>query len=167
MSKHSDSSVLQPFPAERHNHADCLEGAVAQVERQCIDRGLRLTKLRRRVLELIWASHAPVKAYDLLDQLRNERAGAAPPTVYRALDFLAEQGFIHRIESLNAYIGCGGPEREHQGQFLICGACGDTAELNDPDISALLRSKAETLGFKLGVSTVELKGYCARCRVGR
>ncbi|NIN34158.1 MAG: transcriptional repressor, partial [Gammaproteobacteria bacterium] len=72
-------------------------------------RDVRLTPLRRRVLQLVWRSHEPVKAYDLLQILQSEKKGAAPPTIYRALDFLQEQGFVHKLESLNAYIGCSGP----------------------------------------------------------
>ena len=157
------NDVLRPFPDQRHDHDACRSEALAQVVAACAERGLRLTPLRRRVLELIWSSHTPVKAYDLLDGLRREHAAAAPPTVYRALEFLVEQGFIHRIESLNAYIGCSEPEQAHQGQFLICDSCGDAAELSDPDIAAVLRRKAEMLGFQLDVCTVELKGRCARC----
>lgn len=163
MARNAGDAVLQPFHGKRHDHAHCLNDALTHAEQVCAQRGLRLTKLRRRVLELVWDSHSPVKAYDLLDRLRPEHAGAAPPTVYRALEFLTEQSFIHRIESLNAYVGCGGRGREHQGQFLICGRCGEAAELNDPDIAAVLRRKAEALGFRLDDYTVELQGRCARC----
>jgi Fur family zinc uptake transcriptional regulator len=153
----------QAFPAEGHNHKACLADALRQAETACQRRGARLTALRRRVLELVWASHAPVKAYDLLDQLRAEHAKAAPPTVYRALDFLVAEGLIHRIESLNAFIGCAGPTHSHQGQFLICRVCGAAAELNDPEIAALLKEKAARLGFRIDQPTVELKGLCPRC----
>jgi Fur family zinc uptake transcriptional regulator len=153
----------QAFPAEGHNHKACLADALRQAEAACQRRGARLTALRRRVLELVWASHAPVKAYDLLDQLRAEHAKAAPPTVYRALDFLVAEGLIHRIESLNAFIGCAGPAHAHQGQFLICRICGAAAELNDPEIAALLKEKAARLGFRIDQPTVELKGLCPRC----
>lgn len=156
-------AFVQPFSCLHQDHAHCLSDALKRVTAISTERGLRLTKLRRQVLELIWASHMPVKAYDLLNQLRLEHAAAAPPTVYRALDFLVEQGFVHRIESLNAYIGCDIPERDHQGQFLICEDCGMAAELRDPDIAALLHGKAEKLGFRVDVSTVEIKGRCPRC----
>ena len=156
--------IVPSFPEEDHNHRACLSQAITAAEQACEARGVRLTKLRRRVLELIWASHAPVKAYDLLDQLRGEHAGAAPPTVYRALDFLAAEGLIHRIESLNAFVGCAGPDHDHQGQFLICHRCGETAELDDPDIAALLRRKAAGIGFRVEQSMVELKGLCPRCQ---
>jgi len=162
----TESSVLQSFPERNHDHKDCLAQAIAAAERACAARGVRLTDLRRRVLELIWDSHTPVKAYDLLDRLRQERSGVAPPTVYRALDFLAAEGLVHRIESLNAFVGCGGPGQGHQGQFLICERCGEAAELNDPDINAVLEDKARRLGFRVDRFTVELKGRCPRCAEG-
>ena len=163
MSQSEIDAVLQPFPDEGHDHDSCLEDAIGQAEAACERSGVRLTKLRRRVLELIWASHAPVKAYELLDQLKADHAGAAPPTVYRALEFLAAEGLIHRIESLNAFVGCGGPGQSHQGQFLICRSCGGAAELNDPEIDALLREKAARLGFAIDRAMIELNGLCPRC----
>ena len=98
-------------------------------EKLCAAKGLRFTPLRRRVLELVWSGHKPVGAYALLDQLRDEDLGSAPPTVYRALDFLIEHGLIHRIERMNAFIGCSHPGEAHRGFFLICGECGNAEEL--------------------------------------
>lgn len=151
------------FPQRNHDHSHCLEDALAAAERRCAASGGRLTELRRRVLELVWQSHEPVKAYELMEQLRRERSGVAPPTVYRALDFLRAEGLIHRIESLNAFVGCGEPSEAHQGQFLICDRCGGAAEVNDPEIDQLLAAKAARLGFRLARATVELRGVCPRC----
>src|SRR5581483_8522848 len=101
------------FAPPGHDHALCIDDALAAAERQCAARGARLTEQRRRVLELIWKSHAPVGAYTLLDRLREGGVRAQPPTVYRALEFLVENGLIHRIESLNAYVGCADPDQRH------------------------------------------------------
>lgn len=156
--------VLRAFKTRRHAHTRCVTDALAAAEAACLRRGRRLTALRRRVLELVWASHGPVKAYDVLERLREERARAAPPTVYRALDFLQAEGLVHRIESLNAYVGCGEPARAHRGQFLICRCCGTVAEMDDAEVSALLAGKARRLGFELHGETIELSGLCAHCR---
>ncbi|MDX1710009.1 MAG: transcriptional repressor, partial [Rhodovibrionaceae bacterium] len=118
------------FPAPEHDHRHCVEQALGEAADLCRQRGARLTPIRRRVLELVWASHKAVGAYEILDALRSEHAGAAPPTVYRALDFLIAQGFVHRIESLNAFVGCPHPADRHAGQFLICLDCGAAAELD-------------------------------------
>ena len=162
-----NSRVLKPFKATGHAHQDCLNNALATADKTCCERGVRLTKLRRRVLELVWGSHEPVKAYDILDKLRAEHAGSAPPTVYRALDFLQAEGMVHKIESLNAYIGCGQPDNKHISQFLICHDCGAVAEMDDAEIRQLLSEKAERLGFRIDHETIEIKGRCAACSAGR
>jgi len=161
-----NSSVLKPFKATGHAHQDCLNKALATAEKTCSDRGVRLTKLRRRVLELVWNSHEPVKAYDILNKLRTEHAGSAPPTVYRALDFLQTEGMVHKIESLNAYVGCGQPDNKHISQFLICHHCGAVAEMDDVEIRQLLSEKARGLGFRIDHETIEIKGLCAACSAG-
>lgn len=162
-----NSRVLMPFKATGHAHQDCLASALASAEKTCGDRGLRLTKLRRRVLELVWNSHEPVKAYDILDKLRTEHAGSAPPTVYRALDFLQAEGMVHKIKTLNAYVGCGQPDNNHISQFLICHACGTVAEMDDMEIRQLLSEKAQALGFQIDHEMIEIKGLCAACRAHR
>ena len=159
----STSSVVSPFPGEGHDHQRCIDAALAAAEQRCQARGRRLTPLRRRVLELIWASHQPVKAYDLLAALRVDSASAAPPTVYRALDFLIAERLVHRLASLNAYVGCGHPGHRHTGQFLICRGCQAVAELDDPEIESLLEARASELGFARVDQTIELEGLCPRC----
>lgn len=143
------------------------QALLAQIEQACAKRGLRLTALRRRVMELILAQPKPVKAYDLLDQIRQERGGAAPPTVYRALDFLLEHGFIHKLESINAFIGCdhlhGDGECGHQPPFLICDSCAVTVELDDSRAAEVLAKEARRLGFTPQAQTLEIHGLCARC----
>jgi Fur family zinc uptake transcriptional regulator len=155
--------VIVPFKAADHSHGRCLDSALAKAEQACKARGLRLTPLRRRVLELIWGSHEPVKAYDALDRLRGEHKGAAPATVYRALEFLLRQGLVHKIESLNAYIGCGEPGHNTASQFLICHRCGEVAELDDDEVTALIAARAGKLGFAVDSQTIEVQGCCAKC----
>src|SRR5699024_7737219 len=94
------------FAHNEHDRTACVSDALARADRICRPQGRRLTPMRRRVLELVWNSHKPVKAYDLLEAIRSNRNNAAPITVYRALDFLQEAGLVHRIESLNAFVGC-------------------------------------------------------------
>lgn len=156
--------ILAPFKSTNHVHSHCMKSALTKAETVCRSRGLRLTRLRRRVLELVWGSHEPVKAYEILEHLGKERKRAAPPTVYRALDFLQGEGFVHRIESMNAYIGCGEPGHQGASQFLICQECGEVAELDDDEILAVILRKTERLGFHVDDQTVELKGLCKSCR---
>jgi Fur family transcriptional regulator, zinc uptake regulator len=155
--------VRSDFHRRRHDHSRCVQHALRAAERLCAARGLRFTALRRRVLELVWHGHRPVRAYDVLAKLGREHRGAAPPTVYRALDFLLEHGFVHRIESLNAYVGCGDPSARHAGQFLICRECQATAELDDPAIARTIDKKARRIGFAPDQQTIEVTGLCPDC----
>lgn len=152
------------FPVPDHDHGPCVVHALEAAEAECKRRGARLTEIRRRVLELVWQSHVPVGAYALLETLGREGFNAAPPTVYRALDFLLAHGLIHRIERLNAFMGCSRPGVPHAGQFLLCTGCGTAAELNDPAIDAAVTAAAARLGFTLTGQTVEADGLCAVCR---
>jgi Fur family zinc uptake transcriptional regulator len=152
------------FPAERHDHESCVGTALDRAAALCSRRGARLTDLRREVLALVWQGHEPVGAYHILDALRHRHPGAAPPTVYRALEFLMDQGLIHRIESLNAYVGCDRPGAPHVSQFLICTRCGTTAELDDPGIAAAVGRGAAALGFAVERQTIEVRGRCPHCR---
>ena len=141
--------------------------ALRHAEALCARRGAQLTALRRRVLEMVLEAGQPVGAYALLDRLRAERPGAAPPTVYRALDFLLENGLIHRVERLNAFLPCieagHGHDHDHPHQFLICGRCGRTTELSDDAVARALAEAARAAGFHPGRATVEVDGTCAAC----
>lgn len=151
------------FPARGHDHGSCIADALDLAEQACRERGLRFTDIRRRVLEIVWNRHAPIGAYEILDILQEAQRRAAPPTVYRALDFLVEHGFVHKIESLNAFVGCGHPGDDHTGQFLICGECRQVGEIDDPEIAALIAKKAATIGFSVSRQTIEIEGLCRNC----
>jgi len=152
------------FIATDHDHAHCVSLALQTAEELCRERGQRLTALRRRVLELVWANHRPVGAYGLLEMMRDQSGQVAPATVYRALDFLQEQGLVHRLASLNAFIGCAFPGAPHTGQFLICTTCQGLAELDDGKITEALRESASASGFAISHTTVEVLGLCPHCR---
>ena len=159
-----DAVVLQDFASQHHDHHHCVADALKAAEKVCAARGERFTPLRRAVFELLWSSHKPVKAYDLLAQLALTHDRPAPPTVYRALDFLQEAGLVHKLESLNSYIGCGEPGRAHQGQFLICEKCGVVAELDDAELTARIDTSARRIGFKVNDETIEISGLCRDCQ---
>nr|WP_314492791.1 zinc uptake transcriptional repressor Zur [uncultured Pseudomonas sp.] len=156
---------MTPLAHRPHDHSRCVHSALTEADDLCARQGLRLTALRRRVLELVWQSHKPLGAYDILAVL-SEQDGrrAAPPTVYRALDFLLENGLVHRIASLNAFIGCTHPEHAHQGQFLICKSCHVALELEQASISEAILASAAEVGFSVENQTVEVVGLCGNCR---
>jgi Fur family zinc uptake transcriptional regulator len=148
---------------EHHHHTHNARAFVREVAAACEARGLRLTEIRSQVLELIAASEKPIKAYDLLDKLKDDRSNAAPPTVYRALDFLLENGFIHKLQSINAYVGCHHPSVAHHVPFLICDVCESAIEICDERVAKLLSEQAKALGFQTRAQTLEVHGVCERC----
>ena len=143
-----------------------LTSALARADALCAERGVRLTAQRRRVLELVCRAERPVGAYEILDQLR-DGGPAAPPTVYRALDWLLAQGLVHKLETLHAYIGCTHPEHPHASQFLICDGCGGVTELEDPTIAGSLATVAAETGFRPSRPIVEVIGTCSDCAAKR
>ncbi len=148
------------------HHVHDAAGFVHAVERACNERSLRLTAIRARVLSLVAEAGKPIKAYDLLEQVRDgEGAGAAaPPTVYRALDFLLANGFIHKLESINAFVACHHPNSaQHSVPFLICDRCHSATELEDASIVASLDAAARGLGFAPQAQTLEVHGLWAKC----
>ena len=147
----------------KHDHLNCIENAIELAESICAQNDLRFTKIRRRVLELVWNSHEAIKAYDIREMLQKDDISAKPPTAYRALDFLLEHGFIHRIESLNAYIGCPHPEHVHNCQLLICKQCGLVKEMDKADLSASLQKYAKEFEFTLVSQVIEVHGLCKKC----
>ena len=157
-------SPMSAAATTAHDHDHCIDDAMARAEALCAKRGSRFTDLRRNVLQLIWADHKAVKAYDLIDRLsEKENSSVKPPTVYRALDFLMEHGLVHKVESLNAYIGCPHPDESHLSQFLICDACEDVQELSVPGASEALLGAAQAKDFSVKKQTVEVHGVCGKC----
>lgn len=137
---------------------------LAQAEQHCRQQGVRLTPLRREVLALILSAKKPVGAYDLLAQLGHDDRPAAPPTVYRSLDFLMEHGFIHRLASINAYLSCCHPAHRHQSIFLICTACQRTDELPVGQLATPLQALTAQQQFQVAQSLIELSGLCQDCQ---
>ncbi|WP_066094639.1 transcriptional repressor [Xanthomonas massiliensis] len=158
-------STLHACTDPRH-HVEDAAGFVAAVERACRDRGLRLTPIRANVLRLIAEAGKPVKAYDLLEWVREGKGvGAdAPPTVYRALDFLMANGFVHKLSSVNAFVACHHPSSaRHSVPFLICDQCHSAVELEDREVVSQLEKRAKALGFRPQAQTLEVHGLCAEC----
>lgn len=146
-----------------HNHAQCLHEAMATAARLCQERGVQLTPIRQQILALIWSDHKAVKAYDLLDRIKPLQSGAKPATVYRALDFLIEQGLIHRIESLNAFIGCTCPDHQHELLLLICKQCNEVEERSAPDVMRSLTAEIKHANFIAQNKAIEIHGVCNKC----
>lgn len=151
------------IPSTSHNHDACAAKALSQASNAASANGIRLTPLRHYVLEMLLASHRPLGAYDVLAALAREDSPArpSPPTVYRALDFLLEQGFIHRVASRNAFVACFSPGKRHRAHLLICRGCGQVGEMADRNLEDALDDAAGR--FRVEQEHVELHGLCEEC----
>ncbi|ABN84601.1 ferric uptake regulator family protein [Burkholderia pseudomallei] len=141
-----------------------LAARLSRADAFAAEQGLAWTPLRRQVYERVLAAGRPIGAYDLLTELEPQRGRVPPTTVYRALEFLVEHGFIHRIESKNAFIACCEIGKPHEGQFLICEECGDTVEIPGGDLAKQLSSSPPAHGFEVHRQVVELTGLCGQCK---
>lgn len=147
-----------------HSHDASIDEALERADRLCAQRAVRLTPLRRRVLKQIWQSREAIKAYDLLRQLSSADHTVKPPTIYRALDFLLEQGLIHRIESVNGFVGCDRPHKAHHFQMFICRDCGQVSECGSDSVQRALNKEAARQGFLPEERVIEIRGLCSRCQ---
>jgi Fur family zinc uptake transcriptional regulator len=147
-----------------HVHAESQEAALTLAEEYCRERGEKLTPIRRKVLELLLNSGRATKAYSLLDDMRQIHPGSAPPTVYRALDFLLSAGLVHRIESINAFTVCHDLTQCQHGILVVCQQCGNVTELHQPKLRQALVAQIEDAGYRLASDEIELKGLCAACQ---
>jgi Fur family zinc uptake transcriptional regulator len=158
--------MTEVFPAPDHNHARCAADVIAHAEQLCATRAQRLTPMRRKVLEVLAASHKPLGAYEIIDAAAANGPRPAPITIYRALDFLMANGLVHRIESRNAFLACA---HNHDSgavvAFLICESCGEVGEAPGSDIVATVTAAAKSAGFAPTMSVVEITGICSHCSV--
>lgn len=159
------NSTVEPdhHPSSEHNHKACVAEALGTAEHLCVERGVQLTPIRHQVLELIWESHKAVKAYELLDRIKPLQNAAKPATIYRALDFLIEQGLIHRVESLNAFVGCSCSGHQHEQLLLICKHCNEVEERPAPAVMQALSQEFEHAGFIVHSKAIEIHGVCTKC----
>lgn len=148
------------------SHPTTLEDNLSAAAQWCATRGEKLTEQRREVLALLLSAPGSVKAYELLAEIQKQKPTAAPPTVYRALDFLVAAGLAHKLESKNAFVACCDFEHPHQGVLFICNQCHMVKELSDAVLTARLSEDAAALGFSVAPQDIEVKGLCANCRDG-
>src|ERR1700752_700032 len=167
-SKTSRASLNRPpaiFPPPGHDHDRCSSDAMAIAQARCAQRGQRLTPIRRKVLSALLGSHKPLGAYEIIDRLAPKGPRPAPITAYRALEFLRENGLVHRIESRNAFIAC---VHNHTASalvvFLICERCGAVGEASSPEVTATLAVAARAADFTPKSPVIEISGICTHCR---
>lgn len=153
------------FHAPGHDHDRCTADALKYAEMLCAERAQRLTPIRRQVLELLLESHKPLGAYEIIDRAAAAGGRPAPITIYRALDFLRDNGLVHRIESRNAFMACvGNHETGDPVVFLICERCDDVGETASAAVAEQIKSAARAVGFAPKAPVIEITGVCANCR---
>lgn len=155
---------MDPHPFARHDHTHCAGDVMTRAEAMACEKRLRLTPVRRRVLEILLEEHRALGAYDVLQRLAQEGFGNQPPVAYRALEFLVEQGLAHRIRRLNAFAACMHPGEAHAPAFLICRSCNIVAEADADSVRSALEDAASGLGFIIERSNIEALGLCPACR---
>lgn len=148
----------------RHDHAHCAAATLARAEAVAAEKQIRLTPVRRRTLEILLAEHRALGAYAVLEQLARDGYGNQPPVAYRALDFLVEHGFAHRIRRLNAFTACTHPGEAHSPAFFICTGCEGVAEAPGRAIRDAMEEAADALDFTVERTSIEAAGLCATCR---
>ena len=151
----------------RSSSTNSLDTRLRTAESLCEQRGSRLTPIRRKVLEILLSHGRSLKAYELLDEIKLVQSNATPPTVYRALDFLVEQGLIHRLDAVNAWTAGHDAAGEPHDLLIVCTSCGRVAELSDPALNAQLTQKVSDAGFVLTNPETELRALCQSCNAGQ
>lgn len=137
---------------------------VKKIEDLCTHKGLQFTPLRQEVAAILADLAKPIGAYEIMDQLAKIKGRTiAPPTVYRTLDFLVENGFVVKIESKQAYIACDDPGHHHHGILLICSGCGKSTEIDNVEVDKILVATASASHFHLQRQVVEIEGLCQCC----
>jgi len=159
------TSPKPTFPTPDHDHGRCTAEGIAHAELVCRQKAQKFTPIRRQVLQALLASHRPIGAYEIIDELAHRMPRPAPITVYRALDFLIANGLVHRIESRNAYLACA---HDHDAAalvaFLICERCGAVGEMPSAPVAQSLAAAARASGFSPKLSVIEITGTCAHCQ---
>lgn len=148
----------------RPSRTDHVDEQLSLAESLCADRGRRLTPIRRKVLELMLRHGRSLKAYELLEAMRAVHPGAAPPTVYRALDFLMEEGLIHRLDAVNAWTACHDAAGAPHDLLVVCTGCGAVSEVSDPAMSRQLAERVAQTGFALATHETEIRALCPQCQ---
>ena len=152
-----------PIGFEKHDHRTCISVGLAAAEAHCLAEGLRFTQVRHKALEILLQEHRALGAYEMLSRLSDAGFGSQPPVAYRALEFLVAEGFVHKIERLNAFIACAHPGANHAPAFMICRLCASVAEAQSSPTRGAIGDAARATGFKIEKTIVEAEGICPVC----
>ena len=162
MAKQKQQNKVESKIFGNHDHGNCFDDAIKQIENYFIKKKLQFTPLRRKVFEILLRDHKPLGAYEILHTLGKEGHSSSPPIAYRVLDFLIEHGFVHKIQGLNAFIACSNPYHSHSPAFVICRKCEKVAEIDETKSGVRFQTPGIE-NFKVEKTTVEMTGICRPC----
>lgn len=160
---HDTGKASDALGFEQHDHDACVQKGMAAAQARCAQEGLRFTSVRQKTLEILLQEHRALGAYEVLDRLREDGFGSQPPVAYRALEFLVANGFVHKIERLNAFVACANPGTSHSPAFMICRECESVAETQSMPARGALGDAARDAGFVIERTVVEAEGLCPTC----
>ncbi|NCX86694.1 MAG: hypothetical protein EBX05_07890 [Rhodobacteraceae bacterium] len=140
-----------------------MENSIQEAEHYCQENGLNFTPVRRKVLEILLQKNTAIGAYEILDLLREAGFKNQPPVAYRALDLLVQNGFAHKIEQLNSFIGCTHPGKDHSPAFMICRKCDSVSEEEALTRDFSVSQIGLKTGFTVEKAVIEAKGLCHSC----
>ena len=140
-----------------------MENSIQEAEHYCQENGLNFTPVRRKVLEILLQKNTAIGAYEILDLLREAGFKNQPPVAYRALEFLVQNGFAHKIEQLNSFIGCTHPGKDHSPAFMICRNCDSVSEEEALTRNFSVSQIASKAGFTVEKAVIEARGLCHSC----
>ena len=140
-----------------------MEKNIQEAEQYCKENGLNFTPVRRKVLEILLHKNTAIGAYEILDLLREAGFKNQPPVAYIALDFLVQNGFAHKIEQLNSFIGCTHPGKDHSPAFMICRNCDSVSEEEALTRNFSVSQIASKAGFTVDKAVIEARGLCHSC----
>jgi Fur family zinc uptake transcriptional regulator len=147
----------------QYERDELVAHGLREAEEICAGNGVRLTKLRRAILELLLTAGSPIKAYDIIEQMRDKGERLTPATVYRTLDFLLQYELVHRVKSLNAFVPCTAGHEEHSALMFVCSECRNAEELEDHALYEAMRVRLGELGMSLSNNCIEIQGICRHC----
>ena len=157
--KMSSKHIMSSF--EKHDHSICINRYKASIEKYCHQNNLELTPLRQKVFEILIRGHKPLGAYEILDVLSKEGFSSSPPIAYRVLDFLIENGLVHKIQGLNSFIACAYAGCAHIPAFVICRKCDNVAEIRGEE--NFPKASSSSLDFNVENAMIEILGICSTC----
>ena len=140
--------------AHNHDHCNCNET-------------VNLTKIRKCVYDTIVNENGPIKAYDIIERLRDADLKLTPATIYRSLDYHIEKGLIHKINALNAFVSCTCDNHNHEHKtslMLICSKCHRAQEILDSELCDSIHEHIFKHGMVLEHNCIEIQGICSDCQ---